>query len=319
MTQCAESPVCEDGVAKANLTRQETQMTAISPLRQRMIEDMTIRNLAPATQRCYIHAVAKFSRYFRRSPDHLGVEEVRAYQMHLVAQKYSWQHINQTTCGLRFFYGVTLDRPEAYTRIIVAKEPQKLPVILEGEEIERFLAAVTPLRNRVALATAYASGLRIGEAARLKIGSIDSKRMLLRIENGKGGKDRYAMLSPRLLEILRAYWLQARPSSWLFPGQKPDTHVTGGAVQAACRLARERARIGKRVTSHALRHSFATHLLDSGTDIRVIQVLLGHAHLNTTARYVQVGTRLIAVTPSPIDQLSVAAMKLPRTAMMPAQ
>jgi integrase/recombinase XerD len=319
MTQYAESPVCEDGVAKPFFTRQETQMTANSPLRQRMIEDMTIRNLAPATQVCYIQAVAKFSRYFQRSPDRLGIEEVRAYQMHLVTQKYSWQHINQTACGLRFFYGVTLDRPEAYTRVAVAKKPRKLPPILEGVEIERFLAAVTPLRNRVALATAYASGLRVGEAVRLKISSIDSKRMLLRIENGKGGNDRYAMLSPRLLEILRAYWLQARPSSWLFPGQKPDTHLGCEAVQYACRVARQRARMDKRVTAHVLRHSFATHLLDSGTDIRIIQVLLGHAHLNTTARYVQVGTRVIAATPSPIDQLSVAAMKLSRTAMMSAQ
>jgi integrase/recombinase XerD len=159
------------------------------------------------------------------------------------------------------------------------------------------------LRNRVALTTAYAAGLRVGEVVRLKIGSIDSERMLLHIEGGKGGRDRYAMPSPRLLEILRAYWKRARPSSWLFPGQEPGGHVSRGALQSACRFARQRARIGKPVTAHSLRHSFATHLLESGTDIRIIQVVLGHTRLETTARYAQVATGLIAGTPSPFDRL----------------
>src|SRR5271167_4438567 len=278
-------------------------MATTSPLRQRMIEDMTIRNLSRATQQSYIYAVRKFSRHFGRSPDRLGIEDVRAYQLHLIAQKRSWSHINQTACALRFFYGVTLGRQEAFERIVSGREPEKLPPVLSREEIARFLNAVAGLRNRVALTTAYAAGLRIGEVARLKVGSIDSERMLIHIESAKGGKDRYAMLSPRLLEILRTYWKRARPSSWLFPGLEPGDHVSVGALQSACRAARRRARIGKPVTPHSLRHSFATHLLESGTDIRIIQVLLGHSHLETTARYAQVATGLIAATPSPFDQL----------------
>jgi site-specific recombinase XerD len=270
-----------------------------------MIEDMTIRNLSRSTQQSYIYAVAKFNRHFKRSPDQLGMEEVRAYQLHLVEQKYSWTHINQVACALRFFYGITLGQKEAFERIVSGKEPEKLPPVLNREEIARFLAAVAGLRNRVALATAYAAGLRIGEVVRLKLGSIDSERMLLHIEDGKGGRDRYAMLSPRLLEILRAYWRRGRPSSWLFPGQEPGSHVSRGALQSACRAARQRARIDKRVTTHSLRHSFATHLLESGTDIRIIQVLLGHTHLDTTARYAQVATGLIAGTASPFDQLTL--------------
>ena len=280
-------------------------MTSISPLRRRMIEDMTIRNLSRSTQESYIYAVAKFSLHFKQSPDRLGMEEVRAYQLHLVEQKYSWSHINQVACALRFFYGITLGQKEAFERIVSGREPEKLPPVLNREEIARFLEAVAGLRNRVALATAYATGLRIGEVVRLKIASIDSERMLLHIEGGKGGKDRYAMLSPRLLEIMRAYWTRARPSLWLFPGQEPGDHVSRGALQSACRAARRRARISKRVTTHSLRHSFATHLLESGTDIRIIQVLLGHSHLETTARYAQVATGLIAATPSPFDQLAI--------------
>lgn len=280
-------------------------MATMSPLRRRMIEDMTVRNLSRSTQQSYIYAVAKFSQHFNRAPDQLGMEEVRAYQLHLVAQKRSWSHINQVACALRFFYGITLGNKEALERIVTGKEPEKLPPVLSPEEIACFLEAVAGVRNRVALTTAYAAGLRIGEVARLKVSSIDSKRMLLHIESGKGGRDRYAMLSPRLLDILRAYWKRARPSLWLFPGQEPGSHVSTGALQAACRAARKRARIGKRVTAHSLRHSFATHLLESGTDIRIIQVMLGHSHLETTARYAQVATSLIAGTPSPFDRLSL--------------
>ena len=285
-------------------------MATMSPLRRRMIEDMTIRNLSRSTQQSYVYAVAKFSRHFNSPPDRLGMEEVRAYQLHLVGQKYSWTHINQVACALRFFYGITLGQKEAFERIINGKEPEKLPPVLSSEEVVRFLEAVPGLRNRVALATAYAAGLRIGEVVRLKVAAIDSRRMLLHIENGKGGRDRYAMLSPRLLEMLRAYWKRARPSLWLFPGQEPGSHVSVGALQSACRAARRRARIGKRVTAHSLRHSFATHLLESGTDIRIIQVLLGHTHLDTTARYAQVATGLIAGLPSPFDQLGLEVIPL---------
>ena len=193
-------------------------MAQITPLRRRMIDDMTVRNLSPATQQSYVYAVAKFSRFFGCSPDRLGIEEVRAYQLHLAGLGWSWSHINQVSCALRFFFGVTLGRPEAFDRIISAKEPKKLPVVLSGEEIVRFLQAVPGLRNRAALTTAYGAGLRVCEVAALKVGDIDSSRMVIRVEHGKGGKDRYVMLSPQLLGILRAYWRLAKPAAWLFPG-----------------------------------------------------------------------------------------------------
>jgi integrase/recombinase XerD len=281
-------------------------MAEISPLRRRMIEDMTVRNLSPATQQSYIYAVAKFSRHFGRSPDRLELEDVRVYQLHLIAQQRSWSHINQTVCALRFFYGVTLGRIDAHERIIAAREPQRLPVVLSGEEIVRFLEAVPGLRNRVALTTAYGAGLRVGEVVRLKTAAIDSSRMLIRIEQGKGGKDRYVMLSPQLLQILRTYWRLARPGRWLFPGQDPAEPMSVATLQDACRQAARRAELSKPVTVHTLRHSFATHLLEAGTDIRIIQVLLGHARLSTTARYTQVATHLIADTASPLDRLGLA-------------
>jgi integrase/recombinase XerD len=283
-------------------------MATTSPLRQRMIEDMTIRNLSRATQQSYIYAVRKFSRHFKSSPDRLGMEEVRAYQLHLIAKKRSWSHINQAACALRFFYGVTLGQKEAIERIVNGREPEKLPPVLGPEEIVRFLEAVAGLRNRVALTISYAAGLRIGEVSRLKVASIDSERMLIHVEGGKGGKDRYAMLSPHLLDILRAYWRRARPGLWLFPGREPGDPVSIAALQDACRVARRKARLGKAVTTHSLRHSFATHLLESGVDIRIIQVLLGHADLSSTTRYAQVATHLIANTPSPFDQLSIVVI-----------
>jgi integrase/recombinase XerD len=281
-------------------------MADISPLRRRMIDDMMIRNLSPATQQSYIYAVAKFSRFFHRSPDQLTLEDVRTFQLHLIAQQRSWSHINQTVCALRFFFGVTLGRTEALERIVAAREPQQLPVVLSAEEIVRFLEAVPGLRNRAALTTAYGAGLRVGEVARLQAAAIDSNRMLIRIAHGKGGKDRYVMLSPQLLQILRAYWRLARPGLWLFPGRDAGEPVSVATLQEACRVAASRAELSKPVTVHTLRHSFATHLLEAGTDIRIIQVLLGHARLSTTARYTQVATTLIADTISPLDRLSLA-------------
>jgi integrase/recombinase XerD len=280
-------------------------MAEISPLRRRMLEDMTVRNLSPATQQSYIYAVAKFSRHFGRSPDRLGPEDVRAYQLHLIAQRRSWSHVNQTVSALRFFFGVTLGRPDANERVIAAREPQRLPVVLSGEEVVRFLEAVPSLRNRVALTTPYGAGLRVAEVAALETSAIDSSRMLIRIVEGKGGKDRYVMLSPQLLRILRTYWRLARPGRWLFPGQDPTQPVSVATLQDACREAARRAELSKPVTVHTLRHSFATHLLEAGTDIRIIQALLGHARLSTTARYTQVATHLIAGTPSPLDRLSL--------------
>ena len=249
-------------------------MATISPLRQRMIEDMMIRHLSPATPQSYIYAVAKFSRHFGCPPDQLSLEQVRSYRLHLIRQKRSWSHVNQVACALQFVYGITLGQTEAFERIVGGQKPEKLPLVLSAEEIARFLQAVSGLRNRVVLTTAYAAGLRAGEVTRLKVNSIDSKRMLIHIENGKGGRDRYAMLSPRLLEILRAYWKRVRPGPWLFPGRDPSGHITARTIQGACRAARRRAQLGKPVTVHTLRHSFATHLLERGVDIRIIQVLL---------------------------------------------
>ena len=278
-------------------------MATMSPLRRRMIEDMTVRNLSPATQRSYLHAVSKFSRFFARSPERLGLEEVRAFQVHLVSAGISRPALNQTVCALRFFYGVTLGHAEVPERIPYAREPLKLPVVLNADEVVRFLEAVPSLKTRTALTTAYAAGLRASEVVGLKVGDIDSGRMVIRVEHGKGGKDRTVMLSARLLGILRAYWRLARPEHWLFPGREAAKPIDVQVLHAACRSARAAAGLDKRVTVHTLRHSFATHLLESGTDIRIIQVLLGHANLSSTARYTKVSNRLIRRTTSPLDRL----------------
>lgn len=280
-------------------------MAELSPLRRRMIEDMTVRNLSPATQRSYVHAVAKFSRYFARSPDRLGLEDVRAFQVHLVSSGISWAALNQTVCALRFFYGVTLGHGEIPERIPYAREPRKLPVVLSAEEVVRFLEAVPSLKARTALTTAYAAGLRVSEVVGLRVGDVDSSRMVIRVEQGKGGKDRYVMLSAQLLAILRSYWRLARPGHWLFPGREASKPIDVQVLHAACRSACAAAGLDKRVTVHTLRHSFATHLLENGTDIRIIQVLLGHANLSTTARYAQVSSGLIRRTESPLDRLTL--------------
>jgi integrase/recombinase XerD len=278
-------------------------MAQMSPLRQRMIEDLTIRNLSPETQRSYVHHVSKFSRFFGQSPDRLGYEEVRTYQAHLVSQRVSWGALNQTVCALRFFYGVTLGRSDLPERIAYPRAPRKLPVVLSADEVIGFLQTVKGTRNRVALMTTYAAGLRVSEAARLKVSDIDSSRMVIHVEQGKGGKDRYVMLSPQLLEILRAYWRLTKPGRWLFPRRDGCGPIHSQTLGIACRAACELMGIEKRVTVHTLRHSFATHLLEAGTDIRIIQVLLGHRSLATTALYAQVSTAVIGRTASPFDQL----------------
>ena len=278
-------------------------MAAISPLRRRMIEDMTIRNLSPATQRSYLNAVSKFSRHFGRSPDRLGLDEVHAFQVHLVATGTSWPSLNQIVCALRFFYGVTLGQATIPERIAYAREPQKLPVVLSADEVVRFLEAIPSLKSRTALTTVYAAGLRVSEVVMLKIADIDSGRMVIRVEHGKGGKGRYVMLSPQLLRILRGYWRLARPKRWLFPGRDEERPLEPTTLHAACRSARTAAGLAKEVTAHTLRHSFATHLLENGADIRIIQVLLGHASLSSTARYTRVATKTISQTPSPLDRL----------------
>lgn len=276
-----------------------------TPLRQRMIEDMTVRNLSPATQASYITAVKKFSQYYGRSPADLGIEDVRTYQVHLVAHSIAWASLNQTVSALRFFYGVTLGRKDLPKRIPYARVPKTLPVVLSVAEVARLIDAVDDVLCRTALATVYATGLRTAEVLALRIEHIESARELIRVEQGKGRKDRYVMLSPTLLATLRAYWKIGTPQRWLFPcadGQRP---LDATALNRACMRAALVARIGKPVTVKTLRHCFATHLLEQGTDIRIIQALLGHAQLSTTARYTKVSKHLIAATKSPLDRLEL--------------
>jgi site-specific recombinase XerD len=223
--------------------------------------------------------------------------------VHLVANGISWPALNQTVCALRFFYGVTLGYKEIPERIPYARNPRRLPEVLGGDEVVRFLEAVPSLRTRTALTTAYAAGLRASETVGLKVANIDSSRMVIRVEHGKGGKDRYVMLSAQLLKILRIYWRLSRPKDWLFPGREESRPIDVQVLYSACRSAGKAAGLGKRVTVHTLRHSFATHLLENGTDIRIIQVLLGHNNLSTTARYTQVSRKIIEQTPSPLDRL----------------
>ncbi len=277
----------------------------VSPLRRRMIEDMTIRNLSPTTQRSYIHAIEGYSRHFGRSPDRLGLEEVRAYQVHLAGKGIAWATLNQIVCALRFLYGVTLGQDEVPERIPFARKRAALPDVLNRDEVVRFLEAVPSLKCRVALTTAYATGMRVSEVVAVEVRNIDSGRMVIRIEHGKGGKDRYVMLSAQLLGILRAYWKLTRPQRFLFPGRDPDMAVNVTVLHAACRSACAAAGIDKKVSVHTLRHSFATHLLEQGTDIRIIQALLGHNNLSTTARYTRVAAHTIGATESPLDRLSL--------------
>jgi len=280
-------------------------MAAMSPLRRRMIEDMTVRNLSPATQRSYVSAVAKFSRHLGRSPDRLNLEDVRAFQVHLVSIGISWPALNQIVCALRFFYGVTLGEATIPERIPYAREPRKLPVVLSSDEVVAFLEAVPSLKSRAALTAAYAAGLRTSEVVGLRVEDIDSARGVIVVRGGKGGKDRHVMLSPQLLGILRAYWRLARPPRYLFPGRDDDHPLSPTVLHGACRSAAKAAGLAKRVTIHTLRHSFATHLLENGTDIRIIQVLLGHQNLSSTARYTQVATHVIRATTSPLDRLTL--------------
>ena len=276
----------------------------MTPLRQRMLEDMGIRNLAENTQLSYLQQVSAYARYFGRSPEALGPEDVRTYQVHLVeVRKLSPASVGIATSALRFLYKVTLKRDWALEDIPMPKKPFRLPVILSREEVTRLLEAIASLKHRTILTTTYAAGLRVSEATHLRVTDIDSQRMVLRVDQGKGRKDRYVMLSPRLLEALRVYWRSERPSLWLFPGDMPEQPITKGAVEAACQKARRASGLTKPVTPHSLRHAFATHLLEAGTDVRTIQLLLGHRSLATTSRYLKVATSTVCATPSPFDWL----------------
>jgi site-specific recombinase XerD len=277
----------------------------MTTLRQRMMEDMQVRNLSENTQESYVQQVSLFARYFNRSPELLGPEQIRAYQVHLTNEKkLSTGSIMVATAALRFLYRATLKKDWSFTDVIpVPKKPQTLPVVLSPEEVMQFLECVRNRKHRAILTTCYAAGLRISEAIALTPPAIDSKRMVLRVEQGKGKKDRYVMLSPRLLEILRTWWRVERPEHWLFPGDKPGWHITRSAVELECKKAHCICKISKPITPHSLRHAFAVHLLEQGANIRSIQLLLGHRSLVTTAKYLRIATSKICSTSSPLDLL----------------
>jgi site-specific recombinase XerD len=270
-----------------------------------MLEDLQVRNRSPHTQDSYVQQVSQFARHFGHSPAELGPEEIRAYQIYLTNEKkLAPSSINIAVSALRFLYKVTLKKDWPVEEMIPApKKPQTLPVVLSPEEVVQFLDAVKNPKHRTILTTCYAAGLRISEAVQLTIPAIDSQRMVLRVEQGKGQKDRYVMLSPRLLEVLRDWWKINRPRHWLFPGDRPGHPITTSAVELECQHARRRCRIPKPITPHSMRHAFAVHLLEAGTDVRTIQLLLGHRSLATTARYLRIATSKVCSTSSPLDLL----------------
>jgi site-specific recombinase XerD len=282
----------------------------ISPLRQRMTEDMTIRGFTVGTQRGYLAAVENFTAFLGRSPDGATAEDLRRYQLHMRSNGASATSMNSAVSALRFFFGVTLGRGDAQVGMTTVREPRRLPVVLSPEEVARVLDAAPGIKYRAALSVAYGAGLRASEVISLKLADIDSSRMVIRVEQGKGRKDRYAMLSEHLLHLLRTYWKAARgrgvmlPGGWLFPGQNPVNPLTTRQLNRAFHGAKAAAGIDKPVSLHTLRHCFATHLLEQKVDIRVIQVLLGHKKLDTTARYSQVASTTLRAVKSPLDHLS---------------
>jgi integrase/recombinase XerD len=282
---------------------------AVSPLRQRMIEDMRMRKLEAKTQQAYIRAIVKLAAFLGRSPVTATAEDLRSFQLHLADSGTSPITINATLSGLKFFFGVTLDRVHLLAKVQPVHVPQTLPVVLSRDEVARLLAAAHNPKHQTALAVAYATGLRASEVISLKVGDVDSQRMTLRVQQGKGSKDRYAMLPPILLERLRAWWRIGRaqgkilPGGWLFPGLNPVDPLTARQLNRAIHFAADVAKIDKRVSMHTLRHSFATHLLEQKVDIRLIQVLLGHKRLETTTVYTHVATDLLREVMSPLENL----------------
>jgi integrase/recombinase XerD len=275
----------------------------VSPLRHRMIEDMSLRNLAPRTQEHYIRSCKKLAAFLRRSPDMATAEDIRLFQLHLAEQGVSICTRNRTMTGVAFLFRVTLRRPEIADQIEYIAEPQKIPLVLSPEEVRRLLDAAPGFKCRLLLSLAYGCGLRASEVVSLKVNDIDSAQMVIRIEQGKGRKDRYVMLSPELLDMLREWWKAARPQGWLFPGRPAVNPRTTRQLNRLFHLAAEAAETKNGATLHSLRHSFATHLLESKLDIRMIQALLGHKRLDTTAHYTRVATDLISKVVSPLDQL----------------
>ena len=287
----------------------DVSIPTVSPLRQRMLDDMRMRKLCEKTQTGYIRAVRQLAAFLERAPDTATVEDLRRFQLHLVDRGSSPITLNATITGLKFFFDVTLDRGELLAKMQPVRVPHTLPVVLSREEVARLIAAAPNLKSQTALSIAYGAGLRASEVIALKVGDIDSERMILRVEQGKGRKDRYAMLAPVLLERLRAWWRVGHaqgkmlPGGWLFPGMNPIESLSTRQLNRAIHAAADAAGIDKRVSMHTLRHSFATHLLEQKVDIRVIQVLLGHKKLETTALYAQVATDLLREVISPLERL----------------
>jgi site-specific recombinase XerD len=273
-----------------------------------MLEDLQLRNYSPDTMRCYLRCVADFAKHFGGSPAPLGPEQVRTYQLFLVEEKHvAWPSVVQAVCALRFFYRVTLGRPGMLEYIAYPRRPFTLPTILSQAEVAALLTASHNLKHRAILTTLYAAGLRVAELCQLQVTDIDSARMVLRVRQGKGQHDRYVMLSPKLLPLLRQYWQQAKPRPWLFPGHPRTRPMTTRAVYNICRDTGQAAHLPKAIHPHLLRHSFATHLLEAGVDLRRIQLLLGHRSLRTTSRYLHVTPHALHATPSPLDALPLDA------------
>jgi site-specific recombinase XerD len=287
----------------------ESSNQTVSPLRQRMLEDMRMRQLAPKTQSAYIRAVSRFGQFLGKSPHTASIEDLRRFQLHMVDAGTSPITLNATITGLTFLFDVTLDRKDAMAKMQSVRIPQRLPVVLSKNEVARLIAAVGHIKHQTALSLAYGTGLRVGEVVALKVSDIDSQRMTLRVQQGKGRKDRYAMLSPILLERLRVWWRVAHAQGkmldggWLFPGMDPLEALSTRQLNRAVHDAAAVAKIDKPVSMHSLRHAFATHLLEQKEDIRVIQVLLGHKRLDTTALYTQVATEILREVISPLETL----------------
>ncbi len=279
---------------------------SISPLRRRMIEDMTVRGFTASTQRGYLSAITAFGVFLGRSPDRADREDLRRYQLNMRSNGVSATSMNAAVSALRFFFGVTLGRNDARAGMTTVREPHRLPEVLSPQEVGRLLEAAPSLKYKAAFSIAYGAGLRASEVVSIKVGDIDSARKVIRVEQGKGGRDRYAMLSDPLLDLLRAWWREARPQGWLFSGQNPVNPMTTRQLSRAFHGAKEAANIDKRVSLHTLRHCFATHLLEQKVDIRLIQVLLGHKKLDTTARYTQVTNTTLRAVKSPLEHLAVA-------------
>ena len=290
-----------------------------SGLRQRMIEDMSVRGFTEKTRHDYVRHVKTLSAFIGRSPDTATGEDLRRFQLHQSEAGVQPPSVNSAVSALRFFFSVTLDRPDLARRLTVVRQPRKLPTVLSVEEVALLLEAAPGPKYKAALGAAYGAGLRVSEVVALKVGDVDSERMLLRVEQGKGRKDRHAMLSPQLLELLRTWWRQGRrlgamlPQGWLFPGGNPVDPLSTRQLNRAVHAAAQAAGIRTRVTPHTLRHSFATHLLEQDIDIRVIQVLLGHAKLDTTALYTRVATNTIRAVMSPLDRLTPLGTNTPPT------